>query len=215
MSISSSYFLVEILQKFKIKWLRPIFLSVISSFAFIGLLFPVFGTMNRINDRFTNTNFSLNGALYGSTAEYNTLKGTIKLKSDFEAFTWMRENIENSSIIAEGIAPLYTWGGRFSIYTGFPTVIGWDWHQVQQRQYNRSLINERQNDINEFYASTDINRKLEIINKYSIELIIIGSLERIYYPEEGIRSLKSLEEEKLMDKIYSNEETTIYRMVKK
>ena len=88
-------------------------------------------------------------------------------------------------------------------------------HQVQQRQYNRSLINERQNDINEFYTSTDINRKLEIINKYSIELIIIGSLERIYYPEEGIRSLKSLEEEKLMDKIYSNEETTIYRMVKK
>ena len=215
LSISSSYLLVEILQKFKRKWLRPIFLLVISSFAFIGLLFPVFGTMNRINDRFTNTNFSLNGALYGSTAEYNTLKGTIKLKSDFEAFTWMRENIENSSIIAEGIAPLYTWGGRFSIYTGFPTVIGWDWHQVQQRQYNRSLINERQNDINEFYTSTDINRKLEIINKYSIELIIIGSLERIYYPEEGIRSLKSLEEEKLMDKIYSNEETTIYRMVKK
>ena len=73
---------------------------------------------------------------------------------------------------------MYSWASRYSIYTGLPTVIGWDWHQVQQRGYDRSLINNRVNDIDEFYSTDNLKRKAEIIKKYNIDLVVIGSLER-------------------------------------
>ena len=98
---------------------------------------------------------------------------------------WLKENERKTKNIIEGLSPLYTWGNRFSIYTGFPTVIGWDWHQTQQREYKTSLINERKNDVNEFYSTLDVSKKINILNKYDVKLVIIGEQEKSYYPNEG------------------------------
>ena len=48
---------------------------------------------------------------------------------------WLEDNVQGTPTIMEGLSdnPLYHWSNRISIYTGLPDVIGWNWHQKQQR----------------------------------------------------------------------------------
>ena len=176
------------------------------------MLFPVLGTINRIQDRFVDTNLTLDGSKFAEKAKYKNNSNSISLKNDLDAINWLKENERKTKNIIEGLSPLYTWGNRFSIYTGFPSVIGWDWHQIQQREYRTSLINERKNDVSEFYSTLDLNQKINILNKYNVELVIVGEQEKVYYPPEGIKSIHNLVENKLLNIIYQNNETTIYEV---
>ena len=73
-------------------------------------------------------------------------------------------------------------------------------------------INERKNDVSEFYSTLDLNQKINILNKYNVELVIVGEQEKVYYPPEGIKSIHNLVENKLLNIIYQNNETTIYEV---
>ena len=46
----------------------------------------------------------------------------------------------------------YDWNARIAIHTGLPTVIGWDWHQKQQRWAFQSMIDERVADVQSFFT---------------------------------------------------------------
>ena len=50
-------------------------------------------------------------------------------------FRWMQDNVKGSPVIAHALSAgiQYEWFNRFSIYTGLPDVVGWEWHQEQQR----------------------------------------------------------------------------------
>ena len=62
-------------------------------------------------------------------------------------------------MIVEGVTDLYMWGSRISVNTGLPTVIGWDWHQKQQRSDYSKYIDMRNFELKNFYftGSTDIS----------------------------------------------------------
>ena len=98
-----------------------------------GIIYPVFGTLDRINDRFKETNPTLDGSKFLKNTIYNGPNGKIDLTHDYDAIKWIKKNIINVPVIIEGNGPLYSWSSRYSIYTGLPSVIGWDWHHVQQR----------------------------------------------------------------------------------
>ena len=99
-----------------------------------GMLYPIFATQAKVNDRFVpGSPPGLNGMDYMKAAIYHDRDRELPLVYDRQAIEWLRENMEGSPVILEGNAPLYHWGSRVSIYTGLPTVIGWDWHQKQQR----------------------------------------------------------------------------------
>ena len=110
-----------------------------------GLIYPAVATSARLHDRLSSLPSTLDGMAYMLHAIYEDQPDggqptTYELVRDFEAIRWLEDNVKGSPVILEGITPLYRWGSRVSVYTGLPTVLGWDWHQQQQRAGYDALI---------------------------------------------------------------------------
>jgi YYY domain-containing protein len=153
-----------------------------------GLVLVIAGT-DKIRDRMTlSAPHSLDSMTYMGYAHYSELGVDMDLSEDYRAILWMQDNIQGSPVIVEA-APAgvqYTWLGRFSIYTGLPDVVGWQWHQQQQRVLDSERVIARGRDVNDFYTSTNITSALDFLDKYNIRYIIIGQLERAKYSPGGL-----------------------------
>src|SRR6185437_6258589 len=127
-------------------------------------IFLISGTRARQDTRFGSTSPTLNGLAFMQNAVYSDDLGqqdptkdvTIPLKDDMPLIEWLRSNVQGSPVIVEAVGPLYHWTGRISEYTGLPAVIGWDWHQIQQRTDYTNLVDQRRTDTDQFYKTTDI-----------------------------------------------------------
>ena len=185
----------------------------ISVCAFAVSIYPVLGTYNRINDRFESSigsELSLNGLDFADRALFWDSDRPIYLAPDIGAVRWMRRNVVGSPVILEAVTPQYLWGSRMSIYSGLPTIIGWEWHQTQQRWDYKSTIETRANDVRMIYNSEDITAVRELLDRYDVTFIIVGELERIYYSNEGLAKFNSSDLEWL-DLVYDSGGTRIYR----
>jgi uncharacterized membrane protein len=104
----------------------------------------------------------------------------------------MQDNIPGSPVVLEANTGLYKWGSRVSIYTGLPTVAGWDWHQRQQRGDYAWMVEERVRDVQQMYESPDVNALLPLLRKHHVQYVYVGPLERVYYSEAGLRKFRDL-----------------------
>ena len=121
---------------------RPIakaWLAVTGVLLCVALLYPALAAPARIRDRYgADEGLGLDGQAFMKTAVRHEEGGQIELRWDDEAIRWLRSSVEGSPVILEASVPPYRWGSRVSIYTGLPTVLGWDWHQRQQRAVLRN-----------------------------------------------------------------------------
>ncbi len=117
--------------------------------------------------------------------------------------------------IVEANTPEYRWGNRYTIYTGLPGVVGWNWHQRQQRAINPpEWVTDRVEDINNFYSMPDLDFAKEFLNKYHIDYIVVGQLEKAIYPALGLEKFAS-ENNSLWKSVYRSEDTVIYEVINK
>lgn len=163
--------------------------------AVCGLLFPVVASVDKITDRISDTvPLTLDGMAYMQTSVYWQDGAVMDLEQDYQAIRWMQENIQGSPVIVEGTSSLYQWGNRYSIYTGLPAVIGWDWHQRQQKAILPSQwITDRIAEVEAFYNTTDGKTARNFLAKYQVRYILVGQLERIRYSEEGLKKFTTYE----------------------
>src|SRR5258708_18940782 len=108
--------------------------------AFVALaaacaLYPLLATPARLADRFVALPPTLDGGAFLEKAVYEWKGATLPLAPDAHAMLWLEDNVRGSPVIAEANTEpfLYGWGNRFSMFTGLPGIIGWGWHQKQQR----------------------------------------------------------------------------------
>ena len=189
-----------------------------------ALLYPLTATPERLDDRFVGLSPTSNGlafmeeTIYDRTdAPYYDQNGPMVLRYDLEAIQWLRDNVQGSPVIIEahtGIdgPPLYSWGSRISVYTGLPTVIGWDNHQSQQRGKFATLIRPRQEDVIRFYSDPIPSEALQVLLKYDVSYVIIGQLERLYYAPAGLAKFDDNLNGNL-ELVYENPGTKIYRVL--
>jgi uncharacterized membrane protein len=135
------------------------------------------------------------------------------LGQDYRAIRWLQANVPASPVIVEGHAPEYRWGSRFSIYTGLPSVIGWNWHQRQQRTLTPDTwVWNRVNDVRDFYETANIAQARDFLEKYDVRYIIVGQMERNYYVPGGLLKFDNYEG-RLWREVYRDADTVIYEVI--
>jgi uncharacterized membrane protein len=175
-------------------------------------VYPILGTKDRLRDRFDGnvTPLTLDGTAYIEGTTYRDAEGDVDLAADFEGIQWLRDNIPGSPIVLEANTPTYRWGGRVSIYTGLPSVVGWQWHQEQQRWDYRPEVGLRINDVAKIYNTSDMSEALGLLRKYNVQYVYLGQLERHYYEEEGIAKFDDMSSD--LENIFSTNNVNIYRV---
>ncbi len=178
-----------------------------------AFLFPLFASIDKIRDRISvSAPHSLNGMTYMLNSTYSDKDNEIDLSQDYEAIRWMQDNVTGSPVIVEANTPEYRWGNRFTIYTGLPGVVGWNWHQRQQRAVVPSeWVTERVDEISGFYTTLDRQETVDFLKKFSVSYIIVGQLEEIYYGENGLSKFADWNGE-LWEMVYEADDTRIYRV---
>ena len=230
MALASAYFAwrlgaMAIPPKFtarRIAWTQLLVVLIVA-----GMVYPVAATPERSKQRFNDSPTTIDGMAYMPGAVYyddRDRSGSIEpsevleLGWDYHAIIWLQDNLEGSPVILEGNSGLYTWGSRVSVYTGLPTVVGWDWHQQQQRWEDRDHVSARRADVQALYTTTDLDYTRRLLEKYNVRYIYVGQLERLYYPQPGLDKFELMARDGLLEPVYPtpaspNPEVKIYRVL--
>ncbi len=180
-----------------------------------GYLYPMTAATDKIRDRMSkSTPKTLDGIEFMKTSVYWDMDRQMDLSQDYRAIKWMQANVPGSPVLVEANTVEYKWGNRFTIYTGLPGVLGWNWHQRQQRgaiDYNG--IQARLEEIPAFYQTEDIDQAKAFLEKYHVEYIILGQQEQAYYPGNGLLKFENYDGI-LWKEVYRELDTVIYQVIR-
>ena len=192
---------------FQFSWQFIMYLLVTSA-----ALYPMLGSVAKIKDRIAlNAPHTLDGMAFMQTATYTDLDTVMDLSQDYDAIRWMQDNVLGSPVIVEANQVEYHWGTRYTVYTGLPGVVGWNWHQRQQRTLTpHDWVYSRVDDVNYFYDTADLGFARDFLKKYDVEYIVVGQLERAKYLPEGIAKFETANDV-LWTIVYQDEDTNIYQ----
>lgn len=132
---------------------------------FSGLLYPIFGILTRSNNLKPPFGYNLND--FARIQRENP--------DDAAAIDFLLTQPEG--IVAEAVGGGYSYYGRISTHTGYPTVLGWIGHEAQWRG-GYQLHGTRETDIETLYITARWDEAQTIIERYGIRYILIGNLER-------------------------------------
>ena len=190
------------------------FLQIGGSMLLIGaLLYPMTASLDKIRDRIAaNIPFTFDSITY---MQYSTYFDQVQLdlNSDYKAIRWMQDNVQGSPVIVEANTSEYRWGTRFTIYTGLPGVVGWSWHQRQQRAlFPGAWVTERIQEVTDFYNTADLTAAKDFLTKYSVRYIVVGQLESSLYNKDGLAKFES-GNGSLWKAVYRDSGTVIYEVI--
>jgi YYY domain-containing protein len=188
---------------------------VLAVLVFSAALYPVTAATDKVRDRMSaETPVTLNGLEFMNTSRYYDQNVDMILSQDYAGILWMQQNVKGSPIIVETNTVEYRWGNRYTIYTGLPGVLGWNWHQRQQRGFIDSMgIANRLNDISVFYTTTNMQTTLNFLKNYDVSYIILGQMERAYYPGEGLEKFEQFDGT-YWKEVFREQDTVIYEVTR-
>ena len=183
----------------------------------LGLIYPVMAIPSRAADFKGLAN--LDGS--SSVAQANP--------DDWAAIEWLDANAQaglpagSVPVILEApsVPPTggsYTYEGRISAFTGFPAVLGWAVHESQWRG-NYDEQGKREPDIATIYTTSDGQTALDLLHKWNVSYIIVGTPELNYIqrlcsqPERGCTMNTALRKfERVLQPVFNQGQMTIYKV---
>ncbi|HXC65406.1 MAG TPA: hypothetical protein VNZ67_13675, partial [bacterium] len=106
---------------------------------------------------------------------------------DYALIQWLNQNAPVTETLLEAPGTeLYKGYSRFAIYTGLPTLVGWDYQESQQLgERTGSLLMQRERDAAVMYGA-DEAAALALLRQYKVRWIVVGGIERKVYPAPGL-----------------------------
>jgi YYY domain-containing protein len=192
-------------------WGQRVWIGVLVLLAASSLIYTGLGTPARLADRFQGGPITLKGSAYMNNAVHMEQDQWLELKWDLEAIQWLQENVQGSPVVLEAHNEQYHWSSRIADYTGLPTVLGWPWHQIQQRAAYTAEVRRRAGAVQEIYNTTSVDRAEELLQQYGVEYIVVGGLERAYYLPDGLAKFEEMVSKGLVKRVFDNKMVKIYR----
>jgi uncharacterized membrane protein len=161
---------------------------------------------------------TLDGLAYMRYATYYEGSTPMPLGDDLDIIDWLQDNVQGTPAIIEAhqYPSEYRLNGRISISTGLPTVLGWRFHQQQQRTLDPlpNLVVQRGANVISFYNTPDIGTAWRMLKFFDVQYIIAAKLERATYAPEGLAKFDQMAELKLLEVVYDkNGGDRIYRVI--
>lgn len=102
--------------------------------------------------------------------------------ADYQGIQWLNGQISNSerSALVEADGDSYTDYGRFSAFTGIPTIIGWPVHEWLWRG-SYDVVAPRRSAVEKIYESQDLPATQRLLSEFGVRYVVVGALEREKY----------------------------------
>lgn len=182
--------------------IRVIFFLMIAPLLFLVSIYPIFSVRSYFNKLKT----------------YEGIDGIAWLRrdypDDYAAIEWLQnetgdtrqETGEKKLVLVEADGDSYTDYARFSVFTGYPTIIGWAVHEWLWRG-TYDVVAPRREEVRMIYESIDLEGTRRILQKYRVSYIVVGTLER-----ERYTALREAKFNALGQIVYRSGATVLYRV---
>jgi YYY domain-containing protein len=159
----------------------------------LGAVYPYAGTYAR------KQGFALSPTLDGLGWLRDSAPG------DPPAIDWLRDNTPGTAVVLEAVGEDYSaFGhGRISTFTGRATVLGWPGHELQWDHHPGA----RADDVERLYVTTDVAEARELIDRYGVDYVVFGPIERTTYGDTGLAKWDDLGE-----RVFDRDGTTVWRL---
>ena len=164
-----------------------------------ALSYPVFATYSRS----------------GNFKGQPTLDGAAYLKqqyqNEYNAIMWLN-NLSGTPVVLQSLGQAYKLNTHVTAFTGLPTVLGWAGHEKNWRN-GANTINERWYEVPRVYTSSDVDTVNGILDKYNVEYIYVGGVEKERYGGRDARKL-FMDNQDRFRLVYFNPNVHIYQVVR-
>ncbi len=160
----------------------------------MAMVYPLLSLWTKTNGFNPTAGFTLDGtAFLDMTAQ-----------DDMAGIRWLQT--AESGVTVEAVGPQYSEYARVATISGQPSVLGWVGHESQWRG-GRKEIGTREEDIEIIYRSNNWEDTKNLLERYNVRYIYIGTLERRTY-----RVNESKFEQHLGEPVFKSGQVSIYEV---
>jgi YYY domain-containing protein len=130
--------------------------------------------------------------------------------ADYAAIEWIRTHVPPSAVVVEATGGSYSpeGAGRVSMATGNPTLLGWDFHEMQWRGKAYEVLAAARPDVlTQIYRTAPPEELPGLLDKWGVDYVYVGALEREKYKVSDA-TLARFDRE--LTRVYDNEGVVIF-----
>ena len=99
--------------------------------------------------------------------------------ADAAGIAWLAREVQGTPTMIEASGGSYSQFAEVSWMTGIPTVLGWDFHEIQWHGASIiPVVNQRKQDIATIYTTTDNRQAQNLLSLYDVQYVYVGPMEQ-------------------------------------
>jgi YYY domain-containing protein len=129
---------------------------------------------------------------------------------DAAGIAWLDQHVTGTPVILEATGGSYSAFDNVAWMTGLPTVLGWDFHEIQWHgSAIIPVVDQRKRDIQTIYTTTNLTEAQTLLTEYHVTYVYVGPLERQAFGANnpGLDKFGAF-----MNVVYQNPGVTIYQV---